>query len=92
MGNSKTAASIHSALLPQFPHYKGMLIYCKWVRMLGLLINFSDDHEDPTIYNIAVVNMVVSKYLSTNVPTFIPIYHISPILTFSRKLSMIRVK
>ena len=28
-------------------------------RMAGLLINFDDDHENPTIYNIAVVNMVL---------------------------------
>ena len=31
--------------------------------MAGLLINFSHDHDDPTIYNIAVVNMVIPKYL-----------------------------
>ena len=31
--------------------------------MDGLLINLSDDHDNPTIYNVAVVNVVLFKYL-----------------------------
>ena len=40
---SKTAANIHSALLPLFTHHKGMPAHCKRVRMTDPLINFSDD-------------------------------------------------
>ena len=64
IGNSKTAANIYSALLPQFAYYNGILRSLQTgVRMTGLLILFSDDHDDPRIYNIALVNMVLSKYL-----------------------------
>ena len=37
-----------------------------WGMIMGIssyLIFFSDDHDDPTIYSIAVMNMVLSKYL-----------------------------
>ena len=51
----------YSALLPLFTQHKGMLAHCKQgFEMAGLLINISDDHDEPlqfysTIYNIAVV-------------------------------------
>ena len=68
IGNSDTAANVHSAILPLFTHYKGMQAHCKpGLRIAGLLIIFSDYFNNETsfysIYNIAVVNMVLSKYL-----------------------------
>ena len=43
----RTAANIHSSLLPLVTHYKGMLAHCKqWLEWLTL-INFSDDHDGP---------------------------------------------
>ena len=55
--NSKIA-NIHSTHLPLFTQYRDMLAHCS-----NEGLEFSDDHDHPTIYNITLVNMILFIYL-----------------------------